>query len=342
MKNFFICLTIGLIFSQQLAQSQEIEDKNVLIVWGGWEGHNPKLFSDIVEDWTLLKQYDYSTSFGVKKVSDVFVDSEQNRKFISHGNQTLFSGTQPGTGLTLPPQAFGLTVLPPAATPTISNTGIFTTITTPTLPSGTTLTQASANQGYYYEVYSDSPFSIVFTTGNGVQRKFDGVFDIVVLSKTLPVVLNTVSNQQYTTYQGVFDMGDSPTSGVPNPANNGTLVSGSFGTSGLTSLGHYIIRDAFLYYGFIPKVYVNGFWRTDPEASDANAATNLKTYSLYVEFIPLAKVIFAAAEDKVVDVIKVIAPVATPLSKAPASNNVVPFEINPILTILNSVKFKCA
>jgi hypothetical protein len=238
--------------------------------------------SDIVEDWTLLKQYDYSTSFGVKKVSDVFVDSEQNRKFISHGNQTLVSGTQPGTGLTLPPQAFGLTVLPPAATPTISNTGIFTTITTPTLPSGTTLTQASANQGYYYEVYSDSPFSIVFTTGNGVQRKFDGVFDIVVLSKTLPVVLDTVSNQQYTTYQGVFDMGDAPTSSVPNPPDNGTLVSGSFGTSGLTQrgyLGHYIIRDAFLYYGFIPKVYVNGFWRTDPQGSDSNAATNLKKYS---------------------------------------------------------------
>ena len=49
MKNFFIYLIIVLIFSQQLAQSQEIKDKNVLIVWGGWEGHNPKLFSDIVE-----------------------------------------------------------------------------------------------------------------------------------------------------------------------------------------------------------------------------------------------------------------------------------------------------
>ena len=42
MKKFFICLTIGLIFSQQLAQSQELKDKKVLIVWGGWEGHNPE------------------------------------------------------------------------------------------------------------------------------------------------------------------------------------------------------------------------------------------------------------------------------------------------------------
>ena len=53
MKNFFIYLIIVLIFSQQLAQSQEIEDKNVLIVWGGWEGHNPEVFSDIVEDWSI-------------------------------------------------------------------------------------------------------------------------------------------------------------------------------------------------------------------------------------------------------------------------------------------------
>jgi hypothetical protein len=222
--------------------------------------------SDIIEDWTLLKDYDYSSSKLIKRVSDIFVDEEENRVFISHGQSVQDS-------------EFGVTIIPSPPSPTISNTGIFTTITTPTLPSGTTLTQASANQGYYYEVYSDDPFSIVFTTGNGDQRKFDGVFDIVVLSKTLPVVLDTVSNQQYTTYQGIFDMGDAPTSLVPNPANNGTLVSGSFGTSGLTQLGHYIVRDAFLYYGFIPKVYVNGFWRSDPEGSNANAATNLKTYS---------------------------------------------------------------
>ena len=43
MKNFFIYLIIVLFFSQQLAQSQEIKDKNVLIVWGGWEGHTPWL-----------------------------------------------------------------------------------------------------------------------------------------------------------------------------------------------------------------------------------------------------------------------------------------------------------
>ena len=71
MKKFFICLTFGLIFSQQLAQSQEIEDKNVLIVWGGWEGHNPKLFSDIVEDWLIKNNANVTISHGLDPYSDI-------------------------------------------------------------------------------------------------------------------------------------------------------------------------------------------------------------------------------------------------------------------------------
>ena len=56
MNKFFIYLSIGLIFSQQLAQSQKLKDKNVLIVWGGWEGHNPKLFTEIVENWLIKNE----------------------------------------------------------------------------------------------------------------------------------------------------------------------------------------------------------------------------------------------------------------------------------------------
>ena len=51
MNKFFIYLTLVLFFSQQLAQSQNLKDKNVLIVWGGWEGHKPEKFSNIIESW---------------------------------------------------------------------------------------------------------------------------------------------------------------------------------------------------------------------------------------------------------------------------------------------------
>ena len=77
MKNFFICLTIGLIFSQQLAQSQELKGKKVLIVWGGWEGHNPEVFSNIVENW-LIKN---SAKVEVKNSLDIYSNLDHLMKF---------------------------------------------------------------------------------------------------------------------------------------------------------------------------------------------------------------------------------------------------------------------
>jgi len=71
MKNFFIYLIIVLFFSQQLAQSQEIKDKNVLIVWGGWEGHNPKLFSDIVEKWLIKNNANVTVSNSLNAYSNI-------------------------------------------------------------------------------------------------------------------------------------------------------------------------------------------------------------------------------------------------------------------------------
>ena len=54
MNKFFIYLTLVLFFSQQLAQSQNLKDKNVLIVWGGWEEHQPEKFSNIIESKSTL------------------------------------------------------------------------------------------------------------------------------------------------------------------------------------------------------------------------------------------------------------------------------------------------
>ena len=72
-KNiFFIYLIIGLFFSQQLAQSQNLKDKNVLIVWGGWEGHNPELFSNMIESWLI------DNSANVKVSNDLDVYSDYN------------------------------------------------------------------------------------------------------------------------------------------------------------------------------------------------------------------------------------------------------------------------
>ena len=40
-----------LILSNNLNFSQSLENKNILVVWGGWKGHQPKVFADNVIKW---------------------------------------------------------------------------------------------------------------------------------------------------------------------------------------------------------------------------------------------------------------------------------------------------
>jgi len=55
-KNFtyLIILTTCLIKAQNL--DKDIEDKNILIVYGGWEGHKPKLFAEKIASWLKEKK----------------------------------------------------------------------------------------------------------------------------------------------------------------------------------------------------------------------------------------------------------------------------------------------
>jgi type 1 glutamine amidotransferase len=58
LKNIFI-LAIVFIFKLPLwAQEKEpsLEGKNVLIVYGGWEGHKPKIFADKIDQWLQSKK----------------------------------------------------------------------------------------------------------------------------------------------------------------------------------------------------------------------------------------------------------------------------------------------
>ena len=50
MKRIIIILLISII-SQNSISSQYLKDKKILIVWGGYKPHQPKLFTKIVSDW---------------------------------------------------------------------------------------------------------------------------------------------------------------------------------------------------------------------------------------------------------------------------------------------------
>ena len=56
-KFFILFLTFSIsVFSQNL------NEKKVLIMWGGWEGHKPELFVKYVSDWLEKKDIEYVIS----------------------------------------------------------------------------------------------------------------------------------------------------------------------------------------------------------------------------------------------------------------------------------------
>ena len=67
-------LTINIIFLLLLTTpqfSQNLEDKNVLVVWGGWDGHKPKKFANIIEDWLKTQNVNYQINEGLEVYDDL-------------------------------------------------------------------------------------------------------------------------------------------------------------------------------------------------------------------------------------------------------------------------------
>ena len=43
----------------------------MLVVWGGWDGHKPKKFANIIEDWLKTKNVNYQIAEGVEVYDDL-------------------------------------------------------------------------------------------------------------------------------------------------------------------------------------------------------------------------------------------------------------------------------
>ena len=69
MKKSIIYFLLFLIFSN-ISISQNLNNKKVLVVWGGWEGHKPKLFASHVENWLISQKADYKISNGLEAYDD--------------------------------------------------------------------------------------------------------------------------------------------------------------------------------------------------------------------------------------------------------------------------------
>ncbi len=64
MKKYKIYFLLFTIFSNTLI-SQNLTDKKVLMVWGGWDGHKPELFANHVENWLIKEKADYKINNGL-------------------------------------------------------------------------------------------------------------------------------------------------------------------------------------------------------------------------------------------------------------------------------------
>lgn len=58
MKKNTIYLLLFLIFSN-ISLTQDLNNKNVLVIWGGWEGHKPNLFASHIEKWLISENANY-------------------------------------------------------------------------------------------------------------------------------------------------------------------------------------------------------------------------------------------------------------------------------------------
>ena len=58
MKKNTIYLLLFLIFSN-ISLTQDLNNKNVLVIWGGLEGHKPNLFASHIEKWLISENANY-------------------------------------------------------------------------------------------------------------------------------------------------------------------------------------------------------------------------------------------------------------------------------------------
>ncbi|MBL6684304.1 MAG: ThuA domain-containing protein [Flavobacteriaceae bacterium] len=64
-----LILTLFLFPYKQFSQS--LADKNVLVVWGGWDDHQPEIFSNLIEEWLISQKANYKIFNGIEAYEDL-------------------------------------------------------------------------------------------------------------------------------------------------------------------------------------------------------------------------------------------------------------------------------
>ena len=106
MKKNTIYLLLFLIFSN-ISLTQELNNKNVLVVWGGWEGHKPSLFASHVEKWLISQNANYQINNSLNAYDnfkelikyDLIIQSVTQGKISKNQEANLLKAVRYGVGI---------------------------------------------------------------------------------------------------------------------------------------------------------------------------------------------------------------------------------------------------
>ena len=106
MKKYKIYFLLFTIFSKTLI-SQNLAEKKVLLVWGGWDGHKPELFANHVENWLIKEKADYKIINGLDAYDnydelikyDLIIQSVTMDKISKKQEENLVKAVLNGVGI---------------------------------------------------------------------------------------------------------------------------------------------------------------------------------------------------------------------------------------------------
>ena len=87
-KNFTYLIILTTFFTKAQILDKDLKDKNILVVYGGWEGHKPKLFAEKIASWLKEKKANEAKEI-VEDFLKMIKDSpKMDTKIISEDEKT--------------------------------------------------------------------------------------------------------------------------------------------------------------------------------------------------------------------------------------------------------------
>ena len=93
-KNFTYLIILATCSIKAQNLDKDIKDKNILVVYGGWEGHKPKLFAEKIASWLKEKK----ANVYISDTTSIYTNTKLMKKLdliIQHITCLLYTSPSP-------------------------------------------------------------------------------------------------------------------------------------------------------------------------------------------------------------------------------------------------------